>query len=120
MVHGKSSNATVVRPPPPLDTPTADWSPVAELFKCPFPIYVDASRRLYRLMGMTKMSNDFGPFALKDRAAYHQHAVPRQVVGAIGVSFSLSLPLIRHGCVLICRTGSRKRSSICRLRTRVP
>lgn len=75
----------VPSPFPSAQTPTKSST---ELFKCPFPIYVDASRRLYQLMGMTKMSNDFGPFALKDRAAYHQHAVPRQVVGAIGVSAS--------------------------------
>lgn len=62
---------------------SAAHAPPIELFRCPFPIYVDASRRLYHLMGMTKLSNDFGPS--KDRAAYHQHAVPRQVVSAIGV-----------------------------------
>lgn len=62
------------------------FSIAKELFRCPFPIYVDASRRLYQLMGMTKLSNDFGP--MKNRAAYHQHAIPRQVVGAIGVSFA--------------------------------
>lgn len=39
-------------------------------------------------MGMTKLSNDFGP--MKNRAAYHQHAIPRQVVGAIGVSFAFA------------------------------
>lgn len=47
-------------------------------------------------MGMTKLSNDFGPFALKDRAAYHQHAVPRQVVSAIGVSSTEESE--RRGC----------------------
>lgn len=83
--RGKSLSATEVCGPSPfLSSPNSPLSPV-ELFKCPFPIYVDASRRLYHLMGMTKLSNDFGPFALKDRAAYHQHAVPRQVVSAIGV-----------------------------------
>ncbi|ORY31950.1 AhpC/TSA antioxidant enzyme-domain-containing protein [Naematelia encephala] len=50
-----------------------------KLFNCEFPIYVDGPRRLYQLMGMTKMNNNFGPF-FKGRASYHQRPVPTQVL----------------------------------------
>ncbi|KAJ9095971.1 hypothetical protein QFC21_005333 [Naganishia friedmannii] len=50
--------------------------------------------RLYRLMGMTKLSNDFGPAT--GRAAYHQHSAPRQVVTAIGNGL-FKMPLANPG-----------------------
>jgi len=65
-----------------------------ELFKCPFPIYVDSSRQLYHLMGMTKLTQDFGP--LKNRPAYHQSGVPGQLVRALGNAF-FKLPLENPG-----------------------
>ncbi|WWD22297.1 hypothetical protein CI109_106788 [Kwoniella shandongensis] len=58
------------------------------LFKCPFPIYVDGPRRLYQLMGMTKMTNDFGPL-FKGRAAYHQRNVPGQLVQSLTNAFRM-------------------------------
>ncbi|KAK8845349.1 hypothetical protein IAR55_006062 [Kwoniella newhampshirensis] len=60
------------------------------LFKCPFPIYVDGPRRLYQLMGMTKMTNDFGPL-FRGRAAYHQRAVPGQLVQSLTNIFRMPL-----------------------------
>lgn len=36
-----------------------------EIFKCPFPIYVDCPRRLYNFLGM-KLSNEYAFLALCD------------------------------------------------------
>ncbi|WVW81548.1 hypothetical protein I302_103543 [Kwoniella bestiolae CBS 10118] len=66
-----------------------------KLFNCPFPIYVDGPRRLYQLMGMTKMTNDFGPL-FKGRAAYHQRTVPGQLVHGLGNAF-FRMPLANPG-----------------------
>ncbi|WWC85594.1 uncharacterized protein L201_000458 [Kwoniella dendrophila CBS 6074] len=66
-----------------------------KLFNCPFPIYVDGPRRLYQLMGMTKMTNDFGPL-FKGRAAYHQRAVPGQLLHGLGNAF-FRMPLANPG-----------------------
>ncbi|WWC57874.1 uncharacterized protein I303_100409 [Kwoniella dejecticola CBS 10117] len=66
-----------------------------KLFNCPFPIYVDGPRRLYQLMGMTKMTNDFGPM-FKGRAAYHQRAVPGQLLHGLGNAF-FRMPLANPG-----------------------
>ncbi|WWC67059.1 uncharacterized protein I206_100966 [Kwoniella pini CBS 10737] len=65
------------------------------LFNCPFPIYVDGPRRLYQLLGMTKMTNDFGPM-FKGRAAYHQRAVPGQLIHGLGNAF-FRMPLASPG-----------------------
>ncbi|WVQ94085.1 hypothetical protein IAU59_001163 [Kwoniella sp. CBS 9459] len=66
-----------------------------KLFNCPFPIYVDGPRRLYQLMGMTKMTNDFGPM-FKGRAAYHQRPVPTQLLHGLGNAF-FRMPLANPG-----------------------
>ncbi|WVR03366.1 hypothetical protein IAU60_000357 [Kwoniella sp. DSM 27419] len=66
-----------------------------KLFNCPFPIFVDGPRRLYQLMGMTKMTNDFGPM-FKGRAAYHQRAVPGQLLHGLGNAF-FKMPLANPG-----------------------
>ncbi|WVQ76472.1 hypothetical protein IAR50_006140 [Cryptococcus sp. DSM 104548] len=53
-----------------------------ELFNCPFDIYVDGPRRLYRLMGLTKGINYLNPWGhfWKNRAEYNQRPVPTQVL----------------------------------------
>ncbi|WRT63549.1 uncharacterized protein IL334_000454 [Kwoniella shivajii] len=66
-----------------------------KLFNCPFPIYVDGPRRLYQLMGMTKMTNDFGPM-FKGRATYHQRPVPTQLLHGLGNAF-FRMPLANPG-----------------------
>ncbi|ODN75785.1 hypothetical protein L202_05792 [Cryptococcus amylolentus CBS 6039] len=52
------------------------------LFNCPFDIYVDGPRRLYRLMGLTKGINYLNPWGhfWKNRAEYNQRPVPTQVL----------------------------------------
>lgn len=65
-----------------------------EVLKCPFPIYVDQSRRLYRLLGMTKLSGDFGK--PDERGAYNRNAVPKQIV--LGLKNALlKMPLKNPG-----------------------
>ncbi|WVF66458.1 hypothetical protein IAT40_001198 [Kwoniella sp. CBS 6097] len=66
-----------------------------KLFNIPFPIYVDGTRRLYQLLGMTKMTNDFGPM-FKGRAAYHQRPVPTQLLHGLGNAF-FRMPLANPG-----------------------
>ncbi|KAL7418966.1 hypothetical protein Q5752_006650 [Cryptotrichosporon argae] len=66
-----------------------------QLFQCPFPIYVDGPRRLYQLLGMIKMTNDFGPM-FKGRAAYHQRPVPTQLLHGLGNAF-FRMPLADPG-----------------------
>lgn len=65
-----------------------------EVLKCPFPIYVDQSRRLYRLLGMTKLSGDFGK--ADERGAYNRNPVPKQIV--LGLKNALfKMPLKNPG-----------------------
>ncbi|KAK4684869.1 hypothetical protein P7C73_g5294, partial [Tremellales sp. Uapishka_1] len=66
-----------------------------ELFNCPFPIYVDGPRRLYQLMGMTKLTNDFGPM-FSGRATYHQRVVPTQLLHGLSNAF-FRMPLANPG-----------------------
>ncbi|OCF34951.1 hypothetical protein I316_03498 [Kwoniella heveanensis BCC8398] len=66
-----------------------------KLFNIPFPIYVDGTRRLYQLLGMTKMTNDFGPM-FKGRAAYNQRPVPTQLLHGLGNAF-FRMPLANPG-----------------------
>ncbi|CED84129.1 Uncharacterized conserved protein [Phaffia rhodozyma] len=54
------------------------------LFHCPFPIYVDGPRKLYNRLGMTKLTNDFGPLAQSKRSAYNRDTVPIQLAKGIG------------------------------------
>jgi peroxiredoxin len=67
-----------------------------KLFNCPFPIYVDASLKLYHLLGM-KSSRDFGHW-YKGRAAYHQRSVPSQIVTGIKNGL-VNMPLANFGNV---------------------
>lgn len=88
-IHEAGINVIVIAP--------GSWKIIKryrEIFKCPFPIYVDDSRRLYQLMGMTKLSGDFGP--AKGRAAYHQSTIPRQILKGIGNSL-FKMPLANPG-----------------------
>ncbi|RXK37284.1 hypothetical protein M231_05426 [Tremella mesenterica] len=66
-----------------------------KVFNCPFPIYVDGPRRLYGLLGMTKMTNDFGPL-LHGRAAYHQSGVPGQLLRG-GYNALFKFPMAKPG-----------------------